>query len=246
METWFPNSDNAATGIPTGKELAVLEKYRKQLPDQLFSKPFSLPTTDGSGHNRNNARIALNLLKQAGWEIRNQELVNIETGEPFTLSVMINHNPGMDRVIQPWLRNLQQLGIQTDYRSVDPSTYKQRMDNFDFDVTVLVLPQQAFPGAELKEYFHSSHVNTVGGSNYSGISDPVIDDLVQTVMAADNLEDYRAGIHALDRVLSWRYYVIPHWYLGKHRIAWWDKFGRPEVPSPYSVGTDTWWSKTAQ
>jgi len=246
QQTWFPNSDNAAIGIPTGKELALLEPFRDQLPDALFTTEFQLPQTDGSGHNRNNARKALALFKQAGWEIRNQKLVNSRSGAPFKLSILINHSPGMERVIQPWLRNLEQLGIESEYRSVDPATYKERMDKFDYDVTVLVLSQQAFPGAELKEYFHSSHADVIGGNNYSGIADPVVDALVEKVLAANTLEDYRAAIHALDRVLSWRAYVIPHWFLGHHRIAWWDKFGQPDAPSPYNLGTDTWWSKQQQ
>lgn len=117
------------------------------------------------------------------------------------------------------------------------------MDNFDYDVTVLVLAQKPFPGNELRDYFHSSHADVIGGNNFSGIKDPVVDALVEQVLAADTLEDFRAAMHALDRVLLWRHYVIPHWYLGFHRLAWWDKFGRPEAPTPYNLGTDTWWSK---
>lgn len=241
--TWFPNSDNSASGIPQGRERELLEPFAEQLPKDLFSKPFALPTTDGNGHNRDNLRKALTLFKQAGWEIREQKLVNVKTGEPFHLEVLMNHNPGMDRVIQPWLRNMEKLGIQSSYRSVDPSAYKQRMDNFDYDVTVLVLAQKPFPGNELRDYFHSSHADVIGGNNFSGIKDPVVDALVEKVLAANTLEDFRAAMHALDRVLLWRHYVIPHWYLGFHRLAWWDKFGRPEAPTPYNLGTDTWWSK---
>lgn len=244
QETWFPNSANAASGIPAGRELELLEPFRKPLPEALFTRPFSLPATEGSGHNRENMRKALALLKAAGWETRNQKMVNTATGKPMTLEVVINHNPGMDRVIQPWLRNLAQLGIAANYRSVDPSSYKERMDNFDYDVTVLVLSQSAFPGPELIEYFHSSAADMKGGRNYSGVSDPVVDALVDATLAAHTLDDFRAAIHALDRVLLWRHYVIPHWYLGYHRLAWWDKFGIPQAPSPYNLGTDTWWSKS--
>lgn len=241
--TWFPNSDNSASGIPEGAELALLKPFAKQLPAALFTEPFNLPQTDGSGHNRDNARKALTLFKAAGWEIKNQKLTNIKTGKQFNLDIIINHNPGMERVIQPWLRNLEQLGISSTYRSIDSSAYKERMDNFDYDVTVLVLSQQAFPGAELKEYFHSSSAHIAGGNNFSGIQDPVIDALVDAVLRANTLEDYRAAVHALDRVLLWRHYIIPHWYLGFHRIAWWDKFGQPNAATPYNLGTDTWWSK---
>lgn len=241
--TWFPNSDNAASSIPTGKELTLLQQYKKLLPNELFNTAFQLPMTDGSGHNRQQLRQALALFKQAGWEIKQQKLVNISTGEQLTLDIIINHNPGMERVIQPWLRNLEMIGIKTNYRSIDSSSYKERMDQFDYDVTVLVLSQQAFPGPELKEYFHSEYANTIGGNNFSGISNPVVDGLIDATLSADNIDDYRAAIHALDRVLLWNHYIIPHWYLGHHRIAWWNKFGRPDKPSPYNLGTDTWWSK---
>lgn len=244
--TWFPNSNNTATGIPQGRELALLEQYKAQLPADLFSKPFQLPMTDGSGHNRNQLRQALALFKQAGWDIKQQKLVKVSTGEQLSLDIVINHNPGMERVIQPWLRNLEKIGINTNYRSIDSSSYKERMDKFDYDVTVLVLSQQAFPGPELKEYFHSSYANTIGGNNFSGISNPVVDGLIETTLSADNIDDYRAAIHALDRVLLWKHYIIPHWYLGYHRIAWWDKFGRPAAPSLYNLGTDTWWSKSLE
>lgn len=246
MLTWFPNSPNSASGIPQGRELALLAPYRDQLPAALFERPFTLPVSDGSGNLREQMRAALALLQQAGYRVRGGTLVHERTGQPLRFEILLNHNPGMERVIQPWLRNMERLGIRAGYRTVDPATYQQRMERFDYDVTVLVLSHTAFPGPELIEYFHSSVRDMPGGRNYAGIADPVVDAMLEQVLAAPDLDAYRAAIHALDRVLLWRHYVIPHWYLGYHRIAWWDRFGMPDRDMPYTLGTDTWWSRTGE
>ena len=241
--TWFPNSDNASQGLPGSAEKALLATYRDQLPGGLLTEAFSLPEGDGQRLPRDQIQRALALLTSAGFESRNGALVNSKTGKPLTFEVMIYHNPGMNRVILPWLENLKRIGIDASLRAVDPASYKERMDNFDFDVTVDVLGQKPFPGAELRDYFLSSSAAIPGSRNISGIDDPVVDALVETILQASNLSQYRTAIHALDRVLLWNHYIIPHWYLDYHRLAWWDKFGRPEVSIPNSLGTDTWWSK---
>ncbi|CAK9071938.1 Putative binding protein BMEII0691, partial [Durusdinium trenchii] len=134
----------------------------------------------------------------------------------------------MDRVVLPWLENLKRLGVQANYRSVDHAAFKERIDTYDFDITIYVLPQRDYPGQEIREYFHSGSRQMSGGRNLAGINDPVVDALVDKVLSAKSLPDYRAAVHALDRVLLWRHYIIPHWYLDYHRLAWWDKFGRPD------------------
>jgi len=241
--SWFPNSDHSANGLPSAAELALLEPFRQQLPAALFTQPFSLPISDGSGRDRHHMQQALALLKQAGYLVRNKKLVHGETGKPLKVEVLNYHNPGMGRVVQPWLRNLEALGIEASYRSVDPASFKERLDQFDFDITLYVLPQNTFPGVELLEYLHSSSADLNGGRNYAGINDPVVDALLDKVLAANSLDDYRSALRALDRVLLWRHYTIPHWYLGKHRLAWWDKFARPTAPTPYILGVETWWQK---
>ncbi len=241
--SWFPNSSHSATGIPSGRELALLEPFREQLPDELFSEPFKLPVSDGSGRDRRLMSQAMALFKQAGYVVRDRKLVHGDSGAPLKMEILNYHNPGMDRVIQPWLRNLEALGIEASYRSVDPASFKERLDKFDFDVTLFVLPQNTFPGVELIEYLHSDSANLSGGRNYAGIQDPVVDALISKVLSATTLEDYRAALRALDRVLLWRHYTIPHWYLGRHRLAWWNRFERPDAPMPYILGTETWWQK---
>jgi microcin C transport system substrate-binding protein len=244
--SWFPNSEHSASGPPSATELALLEPFRDQLPANLFSEPFALPISDGSGRDRSHMQQAVALFNKAGYVIRDKKLVHAETGAALTLEILNHHSPGMDRVIQPWLRNLEALGIQASYRSVDPASFKQRLDQFDFDITLFVLPQSTFPGVELIEYLHSSSADMNGGRNYAGIRDPAVDGLISKALSASTLEDYRAALQALDRVLLWRHYTIPHWYLGRHRLAWWDKFRQPSADTPYILGTETWWATEAE
>ncbi|MDF1822795.1 MAG: extracellular solute-binding protein [Alcanivoracaceae bacterium] len=241
--TWFPNSANASSGVPQGAERALLEPFAEQLPAALFTEPFALAEGDGQRLPRQQMRKALALFNAAGWEIRDGVLVNAESGTPFSMEILNYHSPGMDRVVLPWLENLKRLGVQAEYRSVDHAAFKERLDTYDFDATIYVLPQRDFPGQEIREYFHSGSRDMSGGRNLAGIDDPVVDALVETVLSAHSLPDYRAAVHALDRVLLWRHYIIPHWYLDYHRLAWWDKFGRPDAATPYALGTETWWSK---
>lgn len=241
-ETWFPNSANTATGKPDAAESELLTPWREQLPAELFTAPFALPETDGSGRIRAQQRQAMELLKQAGWKLRDQKLVN-EKGEPLTLEILNYHSAAMERVVMPWIRNMERLGIEANFREVDPATYKQRLDRFDFDITIFVLPQNALPGPQLLDYVHSRSADVPGSRNFAGIEDPVVDALVEKVLAAADESAYRTAIQALDRVLLWRHYSIPHWYIDYHRLAWWDRFGRPETPPPYTLGITTWWSK---
>ncbi len=244
-ETYYPNSEMAASGKPSAAERALLEPFRDQLPAELFTKAFQLSRTDGSGNIRPQLRSALRLLREAGWKNVKGKLVNAETGEPFRFEVLI-YQQSTARLIQPWTRNLERAGIETVIRSVDTTQFKRRLDQFDFDVTVYVLPQTLSPGAEQREYFHSAMANVTGGRNLPGIRNPVVDHLVDLVIQAPDRESLITRTRALDRVLLWEHYSIPHWYIGYHRVAYWDKFGRPETQPPYRLGFENWWSKNAQ
>lgn len=239
--TWFPNSQNRARGLPEGLELALLEPWKNALPEALFEEPFSLPVNDGSGNIRPRLREALALLAEAGWQLQDQQLVHADTGEPFSLTILNYHNPSFDRVVQPWLRNLERAGIDANYRTVDPSTYKERLDRFDYDITLFVLPQNVYAGPEQLDYVHSRSADVGGSRNFAGINDPVVDALVEAVLQAREQDAYLAAVRALDRVLLWRHYIIPHWHIDHHRLAWWDKFSRPEAPTPWHLGIETWW-----
>jgi len=240
--SWFPNSPYSADIPASAEEQALLEDFRKTLPADYFSADITPPVNDGSGQIRNRMREALALLKESGWQLQGNRLVN-DAGKPLRFTVLNYHNPGIYRILAPWFRNLKRLGIDADYREVDPSAYKEKLDNFQYDVVLFVLPMRDYPGPELKDYFLSSSADISGSRNLAGIADPVVDFLVKRALAADTETDYTLALKALDRRLRYQHYGVLNYHIRHHRIAWWDKFARPPEPIPYGLGLDTWWMK---
>ncbi|MBA54755.1 MAG: ABC transporter substrate-binding protein [Pseudomonadales bacterium] len=241
-ETHFPNSVMGSRGLPSEKERLLLEPYRDQLPAELFTKEFAFPVYDSPSVLRRNMRLAMKLLKEAGWEYQDHRLVNRETGKPLTFEILIN-SPTFQRVLLPFSKNLSRIGIETDVRIVDRAQYKVRLDDFDFDMTVFVLPQSASPGQEQRLYFHSSQADVRGSKNLSGIEDPVVDAMIQKITSAATHDDLVAAVRAMDRVLLWNYYTIPHWHLRYHRLAYKNIFQQPANPATMSLAFQTWWLK---
>lgn len=241
-ETHYPNSVMGARGLPSEAELALLEPWRDQLPPELFEQAFHFPTYDGTGNAREGLKKSFALLKSAGWEFRGDSLVHKQTGKPFTLELLID-TPSFQRVLLPYAKNLKKVGIDARIRIVDATQLKTRLDMFDFDMVVYVLPQTATPGQEQRIYFHSSQANVKGSRNLSGITDPVVDAMLDKIGQAGSLQELIAASRALDRVLLWNYYTIPQWYLDYHRIAYRKHFGQPEQPAPLSLAFQTWWKR---
>ncbi len=244
-DSYFSNSELAATGKPSADELKLLQPYRDKLPPALFEKPWQPPSTKPPVSLRTNLRQARELLKQAGWEYADGALRNHQ-GEPFHFSIILVQK-GFERIVAPFARNLQKLGVEVEYRTIDPALYQRRMDNFDFDMTVAGFGQSQSPGNEQINMFHSSSANQEGSMNLMGISDPVVDALVEKVVYAKNRKALVTACHALDRVLLYGNYLIPHWYIGSHRVAWWDRFAMPDTLPLYYDPTNwmvaTWWLK---
>jgi microcin C transport system substrate-binding protein len=236
--SYYPNSDFAATGNPAGREHVLLSAYREQLPKALFSQPFSLPKTSGNGIPRETLRHALSLFKSAGWTLSRQRLRNSH-GEPMRFEILLV-NPRLERILQPYTLNLARLGIEVNLRSVDPAQYKQRLDQYDFDMILATLPQSLSPGLEQRLYFHSSQVHIKGGKNYAGIKNSVVDDLLDKLLTANSRDEQIATTRALDRVLLWQHYSIPNWYLNTHRLAYRKRFSFVRTP-PYTLGLRAWW-----
>lgn len=245
-KSYFANSELAARELPSPEELALLEPYRDQLPPEVFTQVYEPPTTDGKGVPRENLRRASQILKDAGWEIRGMQRVNVKTGEPMRFEILLV-NPSFERVVLPFVRNLERLGAQVRVRTVDDAQYVERMKNFDFDLTVQVIPQSLSPGNEQRNYWGSEAARTPGSQNYIGVSNPVVDTLVEKIINAPDRESLIHRTRALDRVLLWNHYVIPNWHLNKFRVAYWDKFERPKVSPPYGLPIDdAWWAKSAK
>jgi microcin C transport system substrate-binding protein len=241
-KSYFSNSELAARGLPTDGELAVLEPFREQLPSEVFTKPYEPPASDGSGNIRRNLRSALRLLKQAGWEVRDGRLVNTATGAPMRFEILLVQ-PDFERVVLPFVRNLERLGIEAKVRTVDATQYQNRLDEFDFDLIVHSIGQSLSPGNEQRDFWLSKNADIPGSRNLAGVKDPVVDALVEQVISAPDRKSLVDRTRALDRVLLWGHYVIPQWHIRSWRVAHWNKLGRPAVSPKYDLGLDTWWIK---
>ncbi|WP_409299909.1 extracellular solute-binding protein [Pseudomonas sp. KCJK8993] len=241
--SYYPNSEFCATGVPQGREWLLLSPYREQLPASLFTQPFSLPSTDGRGIPRQTLRRALGLLGEAGWKLDGQRLQN-SAGQPLRFELMLV-NPNLERILQPYVENLASIGIDARLRTVDRAQYKQRLDQFDYDMILMTLNQTLSPGLEQWQYFHSSQVAVKGSKNYAGIDNPIVDHLLEQLLAAQSRDDQLAAGRALDRVLLWQHYMIPNWYLNYHRLAYRNRFAFVTTP-PYTLGLGAWWLKSLE
>lgn len=249
VQGYFPGGDFQARGLPGKDELALLEPLRDKLPAAIFTQPVPLaPSTKPPGSLRDNLRHARDLLAQAGWHYRDGALRNA-AGQPFTLEFLDAQSQGASfaRVMTPLFKNLEKLGIRTDYRVVDAALWKQRVDQFDFDVMTIRLLGSEAPGNELRDYFSSEAAGMPGSSNLAGIRDPAVDALINKVLGATTRPQLVASLRALDRVLRFGYYSIPQWYASGFRVAWHNhKFGQPAVLPDYYQPENwvisTWWA----
>ncbi|MFO0998512.1 MAG: extracellular solute-binding protein [Alphaproteobacteria bacterium] len=244
-KSYFSNSDLASSGLPLPGELAILERYRGRIPDQVFTEVYEPPTTDGSGNIRDNLREAFRLLKEAGWIVRDGKLVNAETGKPFEFEVLLAQ-AAFERVLLAYKRNLKRLGIEMRVRTVDTAQYQRRVEYFDFDMIVGSFGQSLSPGNEQRDFWGSLAADTPGSKNEIGIKDPVVDELIDLIISAPDRQSLIDRTRALDRALLWGFYVVPNWHIGVFRVLWWDKFGRPAIVPKYTYGFDTWWVDRAK
>jgi microcin C transport system substrate-binding protein len=238
--SYFANSELAAGGLPSQEELAVLIPLRGQIPEEVFTTAYAPPTTDGSGNIRANLRVALQLLNSAGWTVRNSKLTHEQRGTVMRFEILLV-SPTFERVVLPFTKNLERLGIETQVRTVDTAQYQQRLDTYDFDMIVASWGQSLSPGNEQRDFWGSQAATTDGTRNYVGMHDPAIDALIELVISAPDRDSLIHRTRALDRVLLWNHYVIPHWHISMHRVAYWDKFRAPAIPPKYSLGVNTWW-----
>ncbi len=244
-ESFFSNSELASTGLPDKNELKILDPLRGKIPDAVFTKPYIPPRSDGSGNIRKNLRYALSLLRQAGWTVKNRMLVNAETGAPFEFEILLSQ-PIWERIALPFVRNLKRLGIVARVRTVDSAQYQKRTEQFDFDMIVDSFGQSLSPGNEQRDYWASAAAKSQGSRNTIGVSDPAIDKLVDLVVSASTREGLVTRTRALDRVLLWNHFVIPHWHIRSYRVASWDKFDRPAITAKYGLCFDCWWIDAAK
>lgn len=240
-QSFFANSELAAHGLPSEAELAILEPLRGQIPEQVFTQEFKLPTTDGSGNIHEQRREAWKLLQEAGFRIENDRMVNAD-GEPLAFEFLIAQT-NLERVLLPFKRNLAELGIDMTIRRADVSQYINRLRSRDFDMTSSIWSQSNSPGNEQIDFWHSASVDNPGSRNFIGLQDPAIDQLVEGLINADSRQSLINHARTLDRVLLWGHYVIPNYYIDRWRIAYRKELQRPDIAPLYDYGLMTWWFK---
>jgi microcin C transport system substrate-binding protein len=241
INSYFAGTELASSGMPQGKELAILETVRGQVPPEVFTREFRNPVGGNEEARRTNLREATRLLREAGFEIRDRRLVNAKTGEPFTIEFLLN-GPSFERHVLFYRAALERLGIPITLRIVDSSQYINRLRGRDFDMVVAGWGQSLSPGNEQLDFWGSEAADREASRNYAGIKDPAVDALIKRVIFANDREELKAATHALDRVLLWNHFVVPTWTIDATRTARWDRYGRPDKLPEYSFGfPDIWW-----
>jgi microcin C transport system substrate-binding protein len=242
IASYFQGTELASSGLPAGRELEILETVRDKVPPEVFTTAYSNPVGGNPQAVRANLREAVRLFREAGYEVRNERLVDAKTGEPFAVEFLAD-DPSFERVFLFYKPSLDRLGVTVAVRTVDDAQYENRLRNWDYDVITFTWPQSLSPGNEQRGYWGSQAADQPGSANYIGIKNPAIDAMIDRVIFAKSRDDLVAATHALDRVLLWNHYVVPQWTYGKVRSARWDRFGRPAIMPKYGASAfpAVWW-----
>ena len=247
IASYFEGTELAAAGVPSGKELEILETVRGKVPDEVFTKPYANPVGGNPEAVRSNLREALALFREAGYEIKNTKLVDAKTGKPFTVEFLVDE-PATERFVLFYKPSLERMGMTVNVRVVDAAQYENRLRQWDFDIIVASWAESLSPGNEQRGFWGSQAADEPGSRNLIGIKNPAIDTLIERVIFTKDREDLVAASKALDRVLQWNFYVVPQWTYGKQRTARWDRFGRPETMPKYGASAfpSIWWWDAAK
>jgi microcin C transport system substrate-binding protein len=242
IASFFEGTELAAKDLPRGLELEILEGMRNKVPAEVFTTPYANPVGGNSETMRTNFRKAMRLLREAGYEVRNQVLLNRKTGEPLTVEFLIQA-PQYERIALLYKASLKRLGIDATVRTVDEAQYENRLRTFDFDVIIFAWPQSLSPGNEQRGFWGSQAADRPGSRNVAGIKDPAVDALIDRVIFAKTRQELVAATRALDRVLLWNHYVVPQWTYSKQRTVRWNRFGRPDKMPEYGAADfpAIWW-----
>jgi len=243
ISSYFQGTELASSGLPQGKELALLEMLREQVPAEVFTTAYSNPVAGSMHAARKNLLHAMKLLNDAGYVVHDMQLMDPATREPMEVEFLIA-NPGFEPPILIYKAALERLGIAVTVRLVDPVQYANRLRGWDFDIIVDFWTETLTPGNEQRDYWGSRAADRPGSRNTAGIKNPAVDALIDRIVMAADRAELTAATQALDRVLLWNHYVVPQWSYDKLRTARWDKFGRPELMPKYGISafpTIWWW-----
>ena len=242
ITSYFEGTDLASSGLPTDRELELLETVRDKVPPEVFTKAYSNPVGGNPTAVRKNLLEATRLLKDAGYSIRDQLLVDSKSGEPFAVEFLGSY-PILERVFLFYKPSLERLGITVSVRTVDEAQYENRLRNWDFDIVTYAWGEARLPGSELRDYWGSEAAAQPGSGNVIGIENPAVDAMIRHVLLAKHYDDLVAAVRALDRVLLWNHYVVPQWSYNKLRVARWDRFSHPDPLPKYGISgfPSLWW-----
>jgi microcin C transport system substrate-binding protein len=242
ISSYFEGTELASSGLPEGAELEILNAVRDQVPPEVFTTPYTNPSVGSPEKVRANLIEATRLLKDAGYEIRDRKLINVKTGEPLAVEMLLD-DPTFERVALFYKPQLERLGIAVSVRTVEDAQYENRLRQWNYDIIIHSWGQSLSPGNEQRDYWGSAAADMAGSQNYIGIKNPAIDKLIDRVIFTKNRADLVAATKALDRVLLWNHFVVPQWTYGKVRTARWDRFSHPDTMPKY--GRDSfpaiWW-----
>ncbi|MET3700860.1 extracellular solute-binding protein [Citrobacter sp. UYEF32] len=237
--SYFQNTEYAARNYPDAAELTLLAPMKADLPPEVFTSIYTPPVSKGDGYDRENLLKASELLKQAGWEMKDQKLVNSQTGKPFVFEMLLPSG-GNNQWVLPFQHNLARLGITMEVRQVDNSQITNRLRTRDYDMMPRVWRAMPWPSSDLQISWSSQYIDST--YNSPGVKSPILDKLIAQIIQAQGDKQKLLPLgRALDRVLTWNYYMLPMWYMAADQVAYWDKFSMPGIRPVYSLGFDTWW-----
>jgi len=242
INSFFEGTELASSGLPEGLELEILQSVKDKVPPEVFKTPFTNPKGGDTAAVRNNLREAMRLFREAGWEVRDQKLTNVKTGEKMQVEVLLSQ-PTFERIVSFWKPMLERVGVEVSIRVVDPTQYENRQRSWDFDIILASWGQSLSPGNEQRGFWGSKAADQAGSRNFVGIRDEAIDALIERVVFAKNRTELVAATKALDRVLLANHFVVPQWTYGKVRTARWDRFGKPDPLPTYGMAAfpTVWW-----
>ena len=253
QDSYFAGAEDwRATGLPQGRELELLQPFRGQVPEEVFTQVFAPPANSEQGVTRDNLRRALALLAEAGWTVRDGTMVNTATGAPLRFEIMLLSS-SLEPHTLAFTDALERIGVAATIRLIEVSEFTRRYQNREFQVISFAATFDPPPGSELASFFGSAAAVQNGTPNIAGIAEPAIDAMIDAAIGADTLEALQAATRALDRLLVWGHYAVPHWYKTDAWIAYWDRFGRPASDPPFDFGfpntihfQPTWWIDPAR
>ena len=238
--SYFSNSELASSGLPTNEELKIIKQLNNDIPKEILKEVYNPGKTDGSGNNRKNLRQAMQILKKANYKLDNKILKDPE-GREIKFEILLI-SPAFERIVGPFIKNLKKLGVEASIRIVDTAQYKNRLDNYEFDMVVMARGQSLNPGNEQRNFWSSKSADINGSANWIGIKNKTVDELIELIINSPTREKLILYTKVLDRVLLHNHYVIPHWHIKNWRVAYWSTIKRPKNLPKYSLGfPETWW-----